>query len=450
MWLEDVDHIGQTFVHYFEELFTTSRPKVEQEMLDAIQPKVLARMNSTLMREFQAMEVEKALKQMHPLMAPGPDGMPPLFYHHFWPTIKSIVIHTALDFLNHGVSPPKFHDTHIVLIPKTKNPKKVTDYKPISLCNVAYKIASKAVANRMKPVLQEIIGENQSAFVAERLITNNILVAHEMMNHISKKRKGKCGEMAIKLDMSKAYDRAEWECLKQIMMKLGFHMKWINTVMSCVSSVKYVVRINGQPYDLNQPTQGLRQGDPLSPYLFLLCTEGLSVLLHQSAHQKVIKGVAASANGPRISHLFFADDSLVFGRATVNEAKEIQRILKVYEASSGQQLNCHKTSLYFSPNTDNGTKESVKTMFGAQVIKPHEAYLGLPSLVGRSKSNTFAQLKQRVTNKVSGWKQKILTPAGKEVLIKSVAQAVSSYTMSCFLLPKNLCDELTRVIQQFW
>ena len=105
----------------------------------------------------------------------------------------------------------------------------------------------------------------------------------------------------------------------------------------------------------------------------------------------------------------------------MNEAKEIQRLLKVYEASSGQQLNCQKTSFYFSPNTDNGTRESVKTMFGAQVIKPHEAYLGLPSLVGRSKSNTFAHLKQRVTNKVSGWKEKILTLAGKEVLIKSVA-----------------------------
>ena len=142
-------------------------------------------------------------------MAPGPDGMPPLFYHHFWPIVKSIVIHSALDFLNLAISPPKFHDTHIVLIPKTKSLKRVTDYRPISLRNLAYKIALKVVANKMKSMLQEIIGENQSAFMAERLITDNILVAHEMMNHISKKRKGKCGKMAIKLDMSKAYDRVE-------------------------------------------------------------------------------------------------------------------------------------------------------------------------------------------------------------------------------------------------
>ena len=135
--------------------------------------------------------------------------MPPLFYPHFWPTVKSIVITTALDSLNHGTAPLHFHDTHIVLFPKKKNPESVTNYKPISLCNVAYKLASKVVANEMKIVLQEIVCENQSAFVAERLITYNVLMAHEMMTHISRKKKGKCGEMALKLDMSKAYDRVE-------------------------------------------------------------------------------------------------------------------------------------------------------------------------------------------------------------------------------------------------
>ena len=101
-----------------------------------------------------------------------------------------------------------------MLTPKINNPEKVTDYKPISLCNVAYKIASKMVANRMKVVLQDIINENQSEFVAERLIIDNVLVAHELMNHINKKKKGKLGEMAIKLDMSKAYNCVEWDCLQ--------------------------------------------------------------------------------------------------------------------------------------------------------------------------------------------------------------------------------------------
>ena len=152
--------------------------------------------------------------------------MPPLFYQHFWPTVKSIVIQTVLDFLNHGVAPPKFHETHIFLIPKIKNPERVTDYWPISLCNVAYKLASKAMANKLKMVLKEIVCENQSAFILERLITNNVLVAHELMHHINRKKKGKCGEMALKLDMSEAYDRVEWCCLQQIMTKMGFHENW--------------------------------------------------------------------------------------------------------------------------------------------------------------------------------------------------------------------------------
>ena len=94
------------------------------------------------------------------MKALGPDSMPPLFYQHFWPTVNSIVIQTVLGFLNHGIAPPRFHETHIVLIPKTKDPASVIDYRPISLCNVVYKLASKAVANRLKVVLRDIVGEN--------------------------------------------------------------------------------------------------------------------------------------------------------------------------------------------------------------------------------------------------------------------------------------------------
>ena len=120
------------------------------ELIYALHAKVTERMNPTLIQDFHVGEVEKALKERHPLKALGLDSMPPLFYHQFWPTANSIIINTTLDFLNHGIAPPKFHDTHIVLIPKTKNPERVTDYRPISLCNVAYKIGSKVVANRME------------------------------------------------------------------------------------------------------------------------------------------------------------------------------------------------------------------------------------------------------------------------------------------------------------
>lgn len=125
-------------------------------------------------------------------------------------------------------------------------------------------------------------------------------------------------------------------------------------------------------------------------------------------------------------------------------------MLQVYEESSGHQLNRNKTSLFLSHNTNHDTREAIKAMFGAQVIKPHESYLGLPSLVGKSKRNTFAQLKQRVVNKLTGWKEKLLFNVGKEVLIKAVAQAMQSYMMSCFKLLNTLCDELTGMVRKFW
>ena len=220
--------------------------------------------------------------------------------------------------------------------------------------------------------------------------------------------------------------------------------------MRRVTPITYAIRVNGVPCGAIKPTRGLRQGNPLSPHLFILVAEGLSGLIHRAIQNRALKGLAASVRGPKVSHLFFADDSLIFSRATVKECQEIQRILQVYEASSGQKLNRSKTSLFFSRNTENATKEAIKTMFGAQLIKPHESYLGLPYLVGRSKTNSFAQLKERVANKLAGWKEKLLSNVGKEVLIKAVAQAVPSYTMSCFLLPKALCQELTGMVRHFW
>ena len=216
---------------------------------------------------------------MYPLKSPGLDGMPLLFFLHFWPTIGNVVTKTVLDSLNLGIIPPKFNETHIVLVPKIKDPKKIIEFRPIRLCNVVYKLASKTLANRLNKVLPKIISDSQSAFVHGRLITNNVLVAFETMHHINQKRGGKIGEMALKLDMSKAYDRVEWVCLEKIMEKLGFSFRWRELMMHCIFSVTYVVRINGSPQGNIIPSRGLCQGDPLSPHLFLICAEGLSALI---------------------------------------------------------------------------------------------------------------------------------------------------------------------------
>ena len=193
---------------------------------------------------FHGSEVYSALKQMYPLKSPCPDGMPLLFFQHFWLTIGNMVTKTVLDFLNFGYAPPMFN----VLIPKNKDPKSIFDYHPISLCNVIFKLASKVVANRLKKVLPSIISDTQSAFVHRRLITDNVLVDFKAMHHINQKKARKKGEMALNLDMSKAYDHVEWAYLDKIMENLGFNLRWRSLVMKCVTTISYSFRINGKIY----------------------------------------------------------------------------------------------------------------------------------------------------------------------------------------------------------
>ena len=160
-----------------------------------------------------------------------------------------------------------------------KNLVLVSEYHHISLCNVLYKIFSKVLPNRLKKFMPELITEHQSAFAKNGLILDNVLVAFETLHCIKNHNSGKTGFMAIKLDMSKAYDRGEWSYLQKLMEKMGFCIRWIELIIECVSTISYSILVNGEPKGLINPTRGIRQGDPLSPFLFLLCTEGLHDLI---------------------------------------------------------------------------------------------------------------------------------------------------------------------------
>ena len=220
--------------------------------------------------------------------------------------------------------------------------------------------------------------------------------------------------------------------LEAMMRKMGFHERWISLIMMCVTTVSYSVLINGEPKGKIIPSRGLRQGDPISPYLFLLCAEGLSAMIKKEERNGNLNGIAVCRRAPRITHMLFADDSIVFCRATREECDRVVKVLEDYERDSGQKLNKEKTSLYFSKNTSREIKEYVKEKFGVRVVQHHEKYLGLPPLVGRGKRKAFNQIKDQVGRKIACWKGKLLFHVGREILIKVVAQATPTYTMSVF------------------
>jgi hypothetical protein len=211
----------------------------------------------------------------------------------------------------------------------------------------------------------EIIAPSQSAFVPGKLITNNILLAYEMTHHMRNKGCRKHGLAAFKLDMSKAYDRVEWSFLEGVMRKMGFNERWISLIMICVTTVNYKIKVNGELTETIVPRRGLRQGDPLSPYLFILCAKGLSVLLEDAENKGLIEGVKICRAAPRVSHLFFADDSLIFVKASVSGAHHLQQILSLYESVSGQMINKDKTAAMFSKNAPAHVKEQIMASSGS-------------------------------------------------------------------------------------
>ncbi|XP_024196346.1 uncharacterized mitochondrial protein AtMg01250-like [Rosa chinensis] len=184
--------------------------------------------------------------------------------------------------------------------------------------------------------------------------------------------------------------------------KIGVAEQWVKLIMSCLSTVHYSFLINGNPRGYITPQRGLRQGDPLSPYLFLLCVEGLSALISHEVSNGQWKGLRICDGAPSISHLLFADDSMLYSYATPQDCTRIRNVLNLYERAYGQQVNLQKSNVVFSGSVLPHLRDAMAQVLGVQVVDKHNKYLGIPTLVGRSKSDTFAYIKDNLSKKLTG------------------------------------------------
>jgi hypothetical protein len=300
---------------------------------------------SSLEEPFEEREVWEVIKGMDGDKAPGPDGFSMAFFKECWEVIKGDFMAVFSEFHERGKFVKCINSTFITLIPKRHGAKEIKDFRPISLVSGVYKIIAKVLANRMRRVMDRVISKPQSAFVKGRQILDSVLIANECLD--SQIKSGDLGVLC-KLDMEKAYDHVDWNFLLYLLKRCGFGERWCSWIKYCISTVRFSILINGSLSDFFGSSRGVKQGDPLSPFLFVLVMEAFSRMIDAIYSRGLISGFFV---GPRdhgqveVSHLLFADDTLVFCGADASQISYLGALLVCFEAVSGLKVNMTKSSL---------------------------------------------------------------------------------------------------------
>uniref|UniRef100_A0A803NXT3 Reverse transcriptase domain-containing protein n=1 Tax=Cannabis sativa TaxID=3483 RepID=A0A803NXT3_CANSA len=447
-WIEGRQLVGEYFRSNFVSILSSTFPP-DPLLDDLVSNSISEEANQSLVRVPSAEEIKKVVWSMPSLKAPGPDGMPGKFFKDHWEIVGSDVVATVIQFFETGEFVKEINQTFIVLIPKKIGAKCFDEFRPISLCNFTYKIISKILANRLRPLLQELISPYQSAFVPGRWIAENSIMAHEVLDSFNK-LKGRDGFVGLKLDMSKAYDRIEWSFLRRTMEAFGFESRFIQLVMKCISSVSFSILLNGGPLKQFCPGRGLRQGDPISPYLFILCSEVLSRMLLRKEETGLLSGFKVSPQSPSISHLMYADDIFVFCKANLEEVGVVMDVVQLFGSWSDQCLNVQKSAYICSKNVNEDIQAELSQFLGFRKLGKEDRFLGNPIIWSNSKTKDLRYIKDKICSKIEGWRCKLLSQAGRSTLIRAVAQSTPVYSMATYLFPKTLCHEMDQAIRKFW
>ena len=448
-WITDVEQVKGMVISFWKQLFQEEQSsEVPEPLLRDYFPDISAMDREKLSRPFSPCEVFAALQDMQPFKAPGPDGFQQVFYQRFWNLVQPSVTQLVGDVLAGRAFPEGLNDAFLVLIPKVESPSRPNQFRPIGLCNIVYKLVTKVIVNRIKPILSSLISPTQCSFVPKRQITDNVIIVQEML-HSMRYKQGKRGYMMIKIDFEKAYDRLRWSFIRDTLLELRLPQLMVDVVMNCIESAKLSVLWNGEPMETFQPSRGIRQGDPLSPYLYVLCMERLTHLIEREVQLGGWKPVRASRNGPQISTLAFVDDLILFGEASVDQAEIMMKCLATFCGASGSKVSVDKSKKIFSANTHIDIQDAVSRSMGMEVTMDLGKYLGVPTINGRTSKREYQFLVDKINDKLSGWKTKTLSLAGRATLVQSSLNSIPYYTMQSTKLPRSTCDEIDRKNKSF-
>ncbi|KAL2932526.1 LINE-1 retrotransposable element ORF2 protein [Bienertia sinuspersici] len=439
--------VAQAFQNYYIKLLGERKENREQADQNIIKlgPILGTDQTSSLLEIPTNDEIRKAMFSIKGDKAPGPDGFGSYFFQDNWRVIGDDICNAVRSFFRTGKLLKEVNTTFLTLIPKMPCPTDVTEFRPIACCNTIYKCITKILCVRLKEVLPNLIAENQGAFVHGRFIIHNIMICQELVRKYG--RKNASPSCMIKLDLRKAYDTVEWDFIQEMMEGLGFPRVFIDWVLECVTTPKFSIVLNGCPYGFFKSKRGLRQGDPLSPLLFVICMEYLSRVLKHMTKDKQFKH-HPRCRGLGLTHLCFADDLILCSKG---DRYSIQRLLDAFHhfsMVSGLEANNGKTEVYSCGMAEEEIN-SIIDMSGFKKGRLPFKYLGVPICSRRISVGQCEQLVEKITARIRSWGSRHLSFAGRSLLINTVLLSLHQYWAQVFVIPQMVLKEVEKICRAY-
>ncbi|WZY76441.1 hypothetical protein YC2023_022825 [Brassica napus] len=397
-----------------------------------------------LQEDFSDEEIKDAFFNLPRNKSCGPDGFSSEFFIGCWSIIGPEITSAVKEFFREGKLLRQWNSTLLVLIPKIRNASKIGDFRPISCLNTLYKVISRLLTGRLKEVLSPVISHAQSAFMPGRLLAENVLLATELIQGY--KRKNISPRAMLKVDLRKAFDSIRWDFVLASLRAIGLPHRFINWISECISSASFTICINGEAGGYFKSSRGLRQGDPLSPYLFVLAMEVFSRLLKSRYASGYIE-YHPSAKPVDISHLMFADDVMVFYDGSSSSLHGISETLDDFAMWSGLEINHNKSELFTAGLSQLETITSMS--YGFPIGTLPIRYLGLPLMHRKLRISEYSPLLDKIAASFNAWSARHLSFAGRLVLIKSVISGTVVFWITTFILPKGCIKKIESLCSKF-